>query len=249
MSVLDSISRQKQTAIAVTILGDAGVGKSTFASTFPRSVFIRAEDGLASIDIDALPLLASVPELWQQLTALINEEHNYKTVIIDSVTKLESMFIDYVMANDPKQPKSINTALGGYGAGMMAVGAMHSRVRKAAQLLINKGINVVFIAHADTVTIELPDSDPYQRYDLRLGKKSVNYYTDDCDLVAFIKLEAFVKSEDGRKSKVFSDGTRLLTCYATAANVSKNRFGIKEDLVLVEGVNPLVDFIKILKDK
>jgi len=87
------------------------------------------------------------------------------------------------------------------------------------------------------------------RYDLRLGKKSVSYYTDDADIVAFIKLEAFIKSEDGKKSKAFSDGTRLLTAYATAANVSKNRFGIKEDLVLVEGSNPLVDYIKILGER
>ena len=249
MSVLNTISREKSKAIACTILGDAGVGKSTFAATFPKPLFIRAEDGLASIDVDALPLLTKVDDLWEQLKALINEQHNYKTIIIDSVTKLESMFIDYVLANDPKMPKSINTAMGGYGAGMMSVSAMHNRVRKAAQLLLNKGINVVFIAHADTVTIEMPDSDPYMRYDLRLGKKSVSYYTDDVDLVGFIKLEAFVKNEDGKKSKAFSDGTRLLTTYATAANVSKNRFGIKEDLILVEGVNPLVDFIKFLGDK
>ncbi len=249
MSVLESISRQKANAVACTILGDAGVGKSTFAATFPKPLFIRAEDGLASIDEDALPLLKSVDSLWEQLNALIKEEHGYKTIVIDSVTKLESMFIDYVLESDPKKPKSINTALGGYGAGMMAVSAMHNRVRKASQILINKGINVVFIAHADTVTIEMPDSDPYMRYDLRLGKKSVSYYTDDVDLVGFIKLEAFVKSEDGKKSKAFSDGTRLLTCYATAANVSKNRFGIKEDLVLVEGVNPLVDYIKILGER
>lgn len=249
MSVLESISRQKANAVACTILGDAGVGKSTFAATFPKALFIRVEDGLASIDVDALPLLQGVENLWEQLTALIKEDHGYKTIVIDSVTKLESMFIDYVLLNDPKKPKSINTALGGYGAGMMAVSAMHNRVRKAAQILINKGINVVFIAHADTVTIETPDCDPYMRYDLRLGKKSVSYYTDDADIVAFIKLEAFIKSEDGKKSKAFSDGTRLLTAYATAANVSKNRFGIKEDLVLVEGINPLVDYIKFLGDK
>ena len=248
MSILENISRGKATAIACTILGDAGVGKSTFASTFPKPVFIRVEDGLASIDVDALPLLKNVNDLWEQLKALIHEDHNYKTVVIDSVTKLENMFIDNIVENDPKNPKSINTALGGYGAGLMAVGAMHSRVRKAAQILINKGINVVFIAHADMINIETPDSDSYMRYDLRLGKKSVSYYTDDVDVIGCIRLEVFIKSEDGKKSRALSDGTRELITFATASNVSKNRFGIKESLILEEGKNPLVEYIPILSN-
>lgn len=247
MSVLDLVSKPETKSIVATILGDAGVGKSTFAATFPKPIFIRAEDGLATIAVDALPVLTKVDDLWEQLKALIHEDHGYKTVVIDSVTKLETMFIEYVLASDPKQPKSINTALGGYGAGLSAVAAMHGRVRKAATHLAAKGINVVFIAHAETTNIELPDDEPYMRYDLRLGKKSVSYYVDDVDLVSFIKLETFVKSaDDGKRAKAFSDGTRTLVCYATAANVSKNRFGIKEDLILVEGQNPLVDYIKIL---
>lgn len=246
MSVLDLVSKPETKSIVATVLGDAGVGKSTFAATFPKPIFIRAEDGLATIDVDAFPVLSKVEDLWEQLKVLIHEEHGYKTVVIDSVTKLETMFIDYVLANDPKQPKSINTAMGGYGAGFAAVASMHSRVRKAAAILASKGINVVFIAHADTVNIELPDDDPYMRYDLRLNKKSVSFYVDDVDLVGFIKLETFIRNEEGKRAKALSDGTRLLVCYATAANVSKNRFGIKEDLILGEGTNPLIDYIKIL---
>jgi hypothetical protein len=150
--------------------------------------------------------------------------------------------------SDPKNPKSINQAMGGYGAGLQAVGVMHGRVRKAAGILVSKGINVIFIAHADTVTIELPDSDPYTKYDLRLGKKSVSPYTDEVDLIAFIKLETFTKGS-GERKKAISDGTRIAVCYATAANISKNRFGIEEDIVVKKGENPFVNFIPTLKNK
>lgn len=247
MSLNELIKSEKKNSLVCTIVGEAGVGKTTLASSFPKPIIIKAEDGLGIIKCDSLPLLKNVNDLWEQLKLLINEKHDYKTVVIDSVTKLDIMFIDEVIASDPKAPKSINTALGGYGAGLSAVAGMHSRVRKAAQLLLNKGINVVFIAHADIINIELPDVDSYMKYDVRLGKKSVPYYVDDVDAVMFIKLETFTTETEKGNNKAMSDGTRVLVTYATASNVSKNRFGIKEDIILKEGVNPLEDYIDFLK--
>jgi len=253
MSLLSTISKPENRAIVATILGEAGIGKTSLAATFPNPVFIRGEDGMQSIAEsirpDAFPVIKDVKMLWEQLNALINEVHDYKTVVIDSVTVLERLFIDNVVSNDPKQPKSINQAMGGYGAGLQAVGAMHQRVRKAAGMLVDKGINVVFIAHADTITIELPDESPFTKYDLRLGKKSVAPYTDDVDMVAFIKLETFFTNNEGERKKAKSDGTRIAVCYASASNVSKNRFGIESDIVVKNGVNPFIDFIPSLQTK
>jgi hypothetical protein len=251
MSVLENAKRPGNRSIICTITGDSGVGKTRLAATFPSPVFIRAEDGMQAIPEperpDALPVIESPKDLWDQLTALITEEHQYKTVVIDSVTALERLFITDVVANDPKLPASINQALGGYGAGVAAVAAMHQRVRKAAGILLNNGINVVFIAHADTVTVEPPDQDPYTRYDLRLGKRSVAPYVDDVDLVGYLKLETHTMG-DGERKKAISDGTRILTAYTTAANVSKNRYGITQDLEVPEGENPLRDYVPALKE-
>lgn len=250
MSILDQASKPQNRAVIATITGDAGVGKTRLAATFPSAVFIRAEDGMQSIPEeqrpDALPIVNNVKALWEQLTALVQEEHEYKTVVIDSVTALERMFISHVVESDPKNPKSINQALGGYGAGLAAVASMHQRVRKAAGLLNAKGMHVVFIAHADTTVVELPDQDPYTRYDLRLGKRSMAPYVDDVDIVGYLKLEMFTKG-DGERKKAISDGTRILVTYTTAANVSKNRYSITDDLMVPEGENPLTEIIPTLK--
>lgn len=251
MSILNQAAKPADRAIICTITGDAGVGKTRLAATFPKSVFIRSEDGMQSIPADerpdALPVVTKVEDLWAQFTALINEEHDYQSVVLDSVTALERMFINHVVDSDPKKPKSINQALGGYGAGLQAVAAMHQRVRKAAGLLNAKGIHVVFIAHADTVTVELPDQDPYTRYDLRLGKRSVAPYVDDVDLVGYLKLETHTTG-DGERKKAISDGTRILVTYTTAANVSKNRYSITDDLEVPEGQNPLMGIVPTLKE-
>lgn len=253
MSILSSISKPQDRPVIVTICGDSGMGKTTLAATFPKPVVIRAEDGLQAIPSesrpDAFPLIHKEEELWQQLAALVTEPHDYQTVIIDSVTALERLFINHVIESDSKKPRSINQALGGYGAGLAAVAALHQRVRKACGILNErKGMHVVFVAHADTETIELPDQDAYTRYNLRLGKKSVAPYVDDSDVVGFLKLETFTTG-DGERKKAISDGTRILITYATAANISKNRYGITEELHVAAGQNPLTQYIPSLEAK
>ena len=252
MSTLSTIAKPTNRPPIITICGDAGTGKTTLAATFPKPIVIRAEDGLQAIPEasrpDAFPILKSASDLWAQLTDLIKEQHDYQTLIIDSVTALERLFIQDVIDGDPKKPKGINQALGGYGNGVAAVAAMHQRVRKAAGALNErKNMNIIFVAHADLENMDLPDQEAYSRYSLRLGKKSIAPYTDDSDLVGFLKLNSFVKGGEGEKNKVVSTGQRLLTTYSIASSVSKNRYGITQDLTVEQGVNPLIDFIPTLK--
>lgn len=251
MGILDSVSKPVDRPVLITICGDSGMGKTTLAATFPKPIVIRAEDGLQAIPAnlrpDSFPVLSSPEELWEQLKGLINEQHDYQTLIVDSVTALERMFTQWVVDTDPKKPRGIQQALGGYGAGRDAVSGMHQRLRKAAGILAEKrGMNTVFIAHADTARIEPPDDDAYMRYTLRLHEKSMPAYVDDVDVVGFLKLETFTTG-DGEKKKAISDGTRILITYATAANVSKNRYGISEPITVKVNENPLVNYIPALK--
>ena len=252
MSLLSTVTKPQDRAVIATITGDAGTGKTTLAATFPKPIFIRVEDGLQSVPADvrpdAFPVITKVEDLWEQLTALIKENHDYKTVVIDSVTQLETLFSEHVIEQDPKKPKSLAQANGGYGAGYGAVSALHGRVRKAAKILNeSRGMNVVFIAHSDVTTIELPDQDPYSRYELRMHKKSVPHYVDNVDLVAYLKLETFTTGE-GERKKAISSGNRIAVCYTAAAQVSKNRFGISEDIEVPHGKNPFVKYIPTLNE-
>lgn len=249
-SLIATAGKPADRPILVTLCGDSGMGKTSLAAAFPKPIFIRAEDGMQAIPADkrpdAFPLIRETKDLWDQLTSVIHEPHDYQTLVIDSVTALERLFIADVLAQDPRA-KSINQALGGYGAGVSAVAAMHQRVRKGAGLANDRrGMHVVFVAHADVETMRLPDTDDYMRYSLRLPPKSMPPYVDDVDLVGFLRLVTYTKGDDGERKKAISTGDRELVCHAVASNISKNRYGLTEALPFTAGENPLVAVIPAL---
>jgi hypothetical protein len=250
MSLLASISKPAPRPPIITVVGEAGTGKSSFAATFPKPIFIRAEDGVGRISRkidapDAFPPVGNGDELFEQLIALATEDHDYSTLVIDSVSKLEEIFTRDILEKDGRA-KTLSTAFGGYGAGYQALAAMHGRVRKAAGVLnTKKHMAIIFIAHADLETMRLPDTDDFQRHSLRLSSKSIAPYVDDVDVVGFVRLAAALRGDDGERKKVVSTGDREFVCHATAASVSKNGLGIIEPLPFIEGANPLADALGI----
>ena len=238
--------------IIATIFGEAGVGKTTLAAMFPKPVFIRTEDGTQSLvgndNVALFPIALNSGDVLGQIESLATGEHDFKTLVVDSITQLATMIEGEIVDADPKA-KSINQAMGGYGAGYGAAADKHRTIRDwAGALAYDRGMNVVFIGHADTETLDLPDADPYARYTVRMHKKSLPNYTDNVDLVGFIRLETFVRG-DGDKKRAISTGKREIICFPQAANVSKNRFNITEPLPFsFEGGFPFAEFVAEKKD-
>jgi phage nucleotide-binding protein len=95
--------------LKMIIYGESGVGKTVFASTAPNCLFIDAEAGTMSIR-DAGVDVASVTKFHELLDIfeyLKHEKHNYKSVVIDSLTEMMRKSMDEVMvvsaAKNPSQ--------------------------------------------------------------------------------------------------------------------------------------------------
>lgn len=239
----------------ITIIGDPGMAKTTLACMFPGETFVvRAEDGLESIPLEYQPDTHDVIEnegmLWSQLKYLCEAEHPYNNVVLDSVSKLESIFIQSILKKEASNGKdrSIQTALGGFGAGTAAVASKHLSVRTMLGKINARGITVIVISHCETEEISPPDGEKYTRWSLKLGKKSIAPYVDDVDMVCFIKLDKFIMQQEGgmpgKAGKAKDTGTLSIVCNQSAANISKNRYGIKDEIPYPEnGTNPLLPFI------
>lgn len=254
MALIDLIEKPKNRPPIITICGDPGLGKTSLAALFDKPIFIRAEDGLQSIPEkirpDALPVIKRIDQLWEQTGALIKEDHDYQTLVVDSVTALERLFESHIVSNDRNDPDSINQACGGFGNGPKAVGALHRKLRRYCGMLNErKNMTIVFIAHADLEKMDLPDSDPYSRYSMRFNKNSIAVYLDDSDIVGFIKLKTFVKGDkDKGLKKAVSTGARVFVCHSEASSVSKNRYGINEEIEIKAEINPLKKLIPFFAD-
>ena len=250
MSILSGAKAESASLpLIITFLSPPGMGKTMTACTFPSVFLIRTQGesvprDLAKYGIDmpgSLGITDTEQKLVDQLSALLRDDHNYKTLVIDSVSGLEAMFIDQVVADDPKA-SNIQQAAGGYGAGRKVVAAKHMRVRKAAEMLRSKrGMNVIFLAHSDINRLDPPDGESFTQYGLRLHKESESSYIDQTDLVGLIKQPTALVGES-RKRAIGQD-ERVLVCTATPAAVTKNRLGITEEIKIELGKNPLAKFL------
>jgi hypothetical protein len=246
MSLLNTLTTPIKRPMTITIAADGGLGKTELASLFPSVVFCHTEEQGATLngrdDVAVFPLVNNSWELMDQIRALQNDQHEFKTLAIDSITQFNKLVEQEVLVMDPKA-KSLNTALGGYGAGNNAVGGFHYRLREECRKLQElRGMNIVFIAHAATETINSPDTEPYTRYTLAMHKDSSVHYSNNVDVIAFLKLETFTDGK-GDLKRATDTGKRIITCYPTASHISKNRYGIDKDIEYIKGINPFEEYL------
>ena len=152
----------------ILIHGVAGVGKTTFAAEANNPVFVQTEDGLGTIPAANFPLARTFEEVLESLASLYTEDHDFKTVVIDSVDWLEPLV--WGKACRDNGWGSIEDA--GYGKGYVAALTLWRQYIDGLNALRDdRGMTVVQIAHTDIKRFDSPEHDPYDRYVI----KSVSY--------------------------------------------------------------------------
>lgn len=244
MSLISSITKGREAQPPrIMIYGSEGVGKSTFAALAPNPVFVQTEDGLSEIDCSKFPLAKSFDDVVLQLQAVRDEQHDYGTVVIDSLDWLERLVWDRVCAD--YGVKSIEKADGGYGKGYVhALTYWRQIVSLLNEIRARKGMAVILIAHAAVERFEDPEHAAYDRYTPRLHKKACSLVCEWVDAVLFASRRMRVDSTTGKAAPVGADGgERILRTNGSPACIAKNRFGLPTELPLswsafVEALKP-----------
>lgn len=233
MSLISSITKGREAQPPrIMIYGSEGVGKSTFAALAPNPVFVQTEDGLSEIDCSKFPLAKSFDDVVLQLQAVRDEQHDYGTVVIDSLDWLERLVWDRVCAD--YGVKSIEKADGGYGKGYVhALTYWRQIVSLLNDIRARKGMAVILIAHAAVERFEDPEHAAYDRYTPRLHKKACSLVCEWVDAVLFASRRMRVDSTTGKAAPVGADGgERILRTNGSPACIAKNRFGLPTELPL-----------------
>jgi hypothetical protein len=215
----------------VVIYGPEGIGKSSFASDFPEPLFIDTEGSTNLMDVARLPR----PTSWSMLLSQVREVKNTpgcgKTLVIDTIDWAEQMCVEFVCATHQK--KGIEDF--GYGNGYVFVKEEFGRLLNLLQDVIDIGINVVLTAHAQLRKFEQPDeSGSYDRYELKLGKKTGSQTSplvkEWADMVLFANYKTLVVTID--KKKKAQGGERVIYTVHHPSWDAKNRHDLAEELPL-----------------
>lgn len=249
MSILEQIKKTEALAPRITIYGAPGIGKSTLASQFDDCLFLLTEQS-GLLDIDAIAPPTSFEAMWDNIKQLLKEESlPYKTIVIDSVSKLDQLIIERILSKemprkDGTRASTLATACGGYGAGFQAAAQLHKAFKELMDRFQSKGIAVIYIGHLATVKYKAPDLEDFDRYSIVMnGEKSREPYIDDVDCVLFCKLKSYVSETDSGRTLIRSSTDRVILPGVSDGHVSKNRFNMPGEIPMdIENIYKYIPF-------
>ena len=219
----------------VLLYGQEGVGKSTWAAGAPAPYFIDCEGGVADLNVDSSGRLTDLNEVREVWSDLMNEPHEYKSVVIDTIDWMEHMVHKEVCSKSGVD--SIELAAGGYGKGYVEAGVILRRfLGRLDELMAKRGMNIVILGHCLPARVNNPESEEYDQWAPKLHKTSSAILREWCDEVLFASFRTFVRTaEVSSKPKQkrylgIGDDERYIRTTRSAAVQAKNRLNLPAEL-------------------
>lgn len=214
----------------IVIHGQPGAGKTTFAAGSDNPVFIKTEDGLGLLNVDSFPEAESIADVMGSLEALYEDGHDFKTVVIDSLSALEPMIWQQVAKDHGAD--SIESF--GFGKGYIYAMDYWRDLVAACKGLSKKGITPILIAHSEVVRFDAPDLEPYDRYQIKLHKRAFAHLYEQADIIGFADESVYVSkgSAKDEKGKAKPKGDRKLRLADSPAAIVKNRYSMPASIPL-----------------
>lgn len=227
----------------ICFYGQHGIGKSTLAAAMPKPIFISTEDGLSSLDVTSFPRAQNVDEVAASIRTLIKEEHDFRTLVVDTV--------DWLV--DPLISKDIESR---YDAKDLSYGKYAVYVAEALRELFTgldvlrrkKMMNIVLVAHAGIQRFEDPRTEAYDRFQPKLPTRSNDILKEWCDVIAFATFKVIIRKQDSgfnsERYRGITNGDRILHLTETPAYVAKNRYSCPDEIQMtVEALRAAIPVI------
>lgn len=198
--------RKPQEKASFLFYGLPGVGKTKLAGSsskvesMNKVLLIDFEGGSSVLSKEYPDVDVAAVDNWTQteelLFFLIDEEHDYKTVVLDTAGEAQH----FIMAesNDDNPYEKWDDAW--------------RKLTKAVKLLHKSDMNVIVLAHAENERSEFDGTRQIRPY--FQGRRSQNELPKVFDVIGYL----FIDEED--------EETRVLQAKPTSDTVGKDRFGI-----------------------
>jgi hypothetical protein len=226
MSMLAAVQKGRVSArpLRALVYGCPGVGKSTFAAGAPAPLFLDAEQGTLGLDVARLPI-----HRWADFSRAIDElqkaDHPYRTIVLDTLDALDRLLVAEVADGG-----SIEDVGGGFGKGWTQVAERWGRaIEELEALQARRRVNLIALAHANVETFRDPAGADYQRWNLRVPKKSAALWVGWVDELLLATRDVTSGRKDKGKGR---GGERVLYTKWAPGRECKNRRDLPERMPL-----------------
>lgn len=235
-------SRVVRPPVCLFYAGD-GDCKTSLASEFPSPIYLRTEGEEPPSDAPEMPTVDVTG--WQDIedtfTLLLTEEHNFKTVIVDTVDGI-APFVEEVTARRIGAASVNDNSKGSpaaFGNGFTESEVEWGRFMDGCAALSRAGMHVVLLGHRIIRNFKSPTTDPYDQYDVALNKRAAPAVRARCDVVGFMSRRVSLKEKEvGRNNKVaHAEGGKEVQIHTVggAGFHAKNRYGLPDAITYRRG--------------
>lgn len=218
-----------------------GFGKTSLAAQAKAPIFLMTdgETGLKTlIDAGQLKETPYFPECnsWEELRecvkALLREEHQYQTLVIDTLNGAERMLHRFICTRD-FEGKFNDQGFLSYNKGYeVSLPEWALFLNDIDQLRITRKMSIICLAHTKVKPFKNPEGPDYERYQPDMHEKTFGLSYKWADVVLFGNFDTLIiggevkikNSTKGKGSALEPD--RVLYAQRRAAFDAKNRIGL-----------------------
>lgn len=216
---LAELQKTTQHPPIIVLHGHEGIGKSTTANGFPGAYWLNLENSTYDFEPNMVQVPKTYSELLDHLSALAEQQHSFKTLIIDTLDKVEIMMTEFVCASNGW--KSISDP--DYGKGYGKRSAEFQNFWNHIKAINDRGIAIVIIAHTMITEIKDPILPTYDRHTINIYKTENAFIRREADLVGYCMIEVNTRSGGEKRNLATTAGRRVIKVRPHPAYDAKTR--------------------------
>lgn len=233
LEIDESVSKDPE---RIVLYGDPGVGKTTFLANMPDPFVLDLETGSKRVKIARNKNeITSWLDLIQAVRWFAENDHRFKTLGIDTISKAEMLCHDHIIrtvgGKGGKSCKSISEVAGGFGQGYTIAAEEFRNLLGELERVWKRGIRIVLIGHTKIGTVKNTDGSDWQRKTINVHDAITSLLMQNSDVCMHARMSVTVVKDgfaDEKRARAIKGEGRYLQCLETPTCVAKNRLGLPE---------------------